>query len=45
VLGNTFDRGVESTDINPTLDRIVRGNAKRFGGTRGQRRPFEAVHN
>jgi hypothetical protein len=35
VLEGTFDRGVESTDIGPAVERIVGGNAEQLGGMRG----------
>jgi D-amino-acid oxidase len=36
LLGGTFDRGVENTDIDPAVtERILQGNAQLFGGMRG----------
>jgi hypothetical protein len=46
VLGGTFDRGVESTGIDPAaVERTVRGNAELSGGVRRLRRLLDAVHN
>ncbi len=36
LLGGSFDRGVDNTDIDPAVsDRILRDSAKLFGGMRG----------
>jgi glycine/D-amino acid oxidase-like deaminating enzyme len=35
LLGGSFDRGIENTDIDPAVtERILRGNAELFGGMR-----------
>ena len=36
LLGGTFDRGVDNTEIDPAVtDRILQGNANLFGRMRG----------
>ena len=36
LLGGSFDRGIDNTDIDPAVtERILHGNAELFGGMRG----------